>query len=333
MANPLKTVLDEMAKVGNYAVQRLGDRPLEMPRVSSGSVSLDMAMGGGYPQGRIIELYGPESGGKTLLALTAIAACQKAGGRCLFVDAENSLEPVWAARIGVDTKELLIDASENAEDTMRRLEIAAVSNEFDLIVVDSVAALSPKDLIGDDRPEHTMGLFARVFGNALRALNTNMQHSKTVVIFLNHLRNKITMFGDPETTPGGLAFKHYASIRVRVSKASDSVRYDSAKQPIGHDLQVKCVKNKTAPPLRKAKVPITYSGSGQLGVIHALDFAYAGEEKGLLTFSGGVKYGGKALDGIDVKFKSWDDFYAWIMDPVNSAVVQKMKDEIINHVS
>lgn len=276
------TLKDIEKQFGKGSVMRLGDRTnVDVDAISSGSLSLDAALGiGGYPKGRIVEIYGPESSGKTTLALHAIAECQKAGGRAAFIDAENAIDPLYARNLGVDIDELILSQPDSGEQALDIVEVLVKSGAVDLIVVDSVAALVPQAELDGEMGDAQVGLQARMMSKAMRKLSGAMNRSECTAIFINQLREKVgVMFGNPETTPGGRALKFYSSVRLDIRR-SEQIKI--GQDVVGNKANIRVVKNKVAPPFKLVSVEIIY-GKGVSFIGEVIDM---GVEFDLIEKSG-----------------------------------------------
>ena len=267
---------------GKGSMMRLGDTDREpIPAISTGSLGLDVALGiGGLPRGRVVEIYGPESSGKTTLTLQVIAEAQKAGGSCAFIDAEHALDPIYAGNLGVDVDNLLVSQPDTGEQALEICDMVVRSGALDVVVIDSVAALTPKAEIEGDMGDSHMGLQARLMSQALRKMTGNIKNSNTLVIFINQIRMKIgVMFGSPETTTGGNALKFYSSVRLDIRRIGSIKEGDEA---VGNETRVKVVKNKVAPPFRQAEFQIMYGK----GIHHLGEVVDLGVKQGLVEKSG-----------------------------------------------
>ena len=330
-ANPnaerLKALQAAMAKIekdfGKGSIMKLGDESVEdVDTIPTGSLSLDAALGvGGYPKGRIIEIFGPESSGKTTLALHAIAEAQKAGGLAAFIDAEHALDRFYAAKLGVNTDDLLISQPDNGEQALEIADQLIRSSAIDIIVIDSVAALTPKAEIEGDMGDNKVGLQARLMSQALRKLTSSISKTNTTCIFINQLREKIgIMFGNPETTTGGNALKFYASVRLDIRRVTTLKDGDT---PIGNQVRVKIVKNRVAPPFRKAEFEITFGE----GISRAGEIVDLGVELGILKKSGSwFSYGetrlGQGRDAVKKLIKDNPE----LSEEIEAQIAEALKD-------
>ena len=320
----LKLTMDKMDKTyGKGAVMRLGDSPaVDIEVIPSGSLSIDIALGiGGYPRGRVVEIFGPESSGKTTLALHAIAETQKTGGIAAFIDAEHAFDRFYAEALGVNTEDLIISQPDNGEQALEIADNLIRSGAIDLIVIDSVAALTPRAEIEGEMGENKVGLHARLMSQALRKLTGTISKTQCTCMFINQLREKIgVMFGNPEVTTGGNALKFYSSVRVDIRR---STQIKVADRVVGNRIRVKIVKNKMAPPFRLAEFEIMYGeGISRLGEI--IDF---GLEHDILTRSGSwFSYGstklGQGRDGVKILLKDNPE----LTEEIEAKVLEKLKN-------
>ena len=302
----LSAVMDKIEKdFGKGAIMKMSSKKVdEVPVIPSGSITIDQALGiGGYPKGRVIEIFGPESSGKTTLAIHAIAEAQKAGGIAAFIDAEHAFDSAYARKLGVDIDELLISQPDNGEQALEIADHLIRSSAIDIVVIDSVAALTPKAEIEGEMGESKMGLQARLMSQALRKLTASISKTRTVCIFINQLRDKIgVVYGNPETTTGGNALKFYASVRIDIRKAS--VIKDGEEQ-LGARAKVKIVKNKLAPPFRLAEFDIMYGeGISKIGEIIDLGVDLGILKKSGSWFSYGERKIGQGRDSVKELLKS-----------------------------
>jgi len=319
----LETALSQIERqFGKGTVMRMGDQAtVAVEVVPSGSLALDAALGiGGYPRGRVIEIYGPESSGKTTLALHAIAEAQKLGGTCAFVDAEHALDISYAGKLGVQVDDLLVSQPDSGEQALEVVDMLTRSGALDIIVVDSVAALTPKAELDGDMGDSHMGLQARLMSQALRKLTGSISRSKTLIIFINQIRMKIgVMFGNPETTTGGNALKFYASVRLDIRRTGAIKKGDEV---LGNETRVKVLKNKMAPPFKQARFSIMYGE----GISHAGEILDMGVEHNLINKSGawyaiGTERIGQGRENAIVFLKEHPD----MMDDIEA----KLRDELV----
>ncbi len=323
-AGNINTTLDAIrVKFGEEAIMKLGDRPkVGVDAISTGSIGLDAALGvGGLPRGRIIEIFGPESSGKTTLSLHVIAEAQKAGGICAFIDAEHAMDPEYSKRLGVKIDELLISQPDTGEQALEIVDSLVRSGKLDVIVVDSVAALTPKDEIEGDMGAYHVGKQARLMSQALRKLTAIVAKSKTIVIFINQIRMQIgVMFGNPETTPGGKALKFYTSVRLDIRRIA---QIKKGEEVMGGRTRVKVVKNKVAAPFRQTEFDLMYNeGISREGELIAL-----GEKFGIMKKSGNsYEYGDTKLGrGYDATRQFLRENKK-VSDQILKEIRQKLKD-------
>jgi recombination protein RecA len=319
----LSAALSQIEKqFGKGSVMRLGDASAtyDVETISTGSLGLDIALGvGGLPRGRIIEIYGPESSGKTTLTLQVIAEAQRAGGTAAFVDAEHALDPVYAEKLGVNVQDLLVSQPDTGEQALEITDMLVRSGAVDVIVVDSVAALTPKAEIEGEMGDAHVGLQARLMSQALRKLTGNIKRSNAVVIFINQIRMKIgVMFGNPETTTGGNALKFYASVRLDIRRIG---ALKSGDEVIGNQTRVKVVKNKVAPPFREAEFEIMY-GAGISRVGEIIDI---GVQQGLIEKSGSwYAYNGERIGQGKENARAFLDQHREIADEIEAKIREKL---------
>ena len=322
-ADALDETLKQIQKLfGKGAVMRLGEREaVDVDAIPSGSLLLDEALGvGGYPKGRIIEIFGPESSGKTTLALHAIAECQKHGGRAAFIDAEHSIDPIYAKNLGVDINELILSQPDNGEQALEIAEMLASSGSISLIIVDSVAALVPQAELDGEMGDSSVGLQARLMSKAMRKIAGILNKKECAVIFINQLREKVgVMYGNPETTSGGRALKFYASIRIDIRR-TEAIKQGS--DIIGNTCRVKIVKNKVSPPFKQCEIDIIY-GQGISKEAEVLDRAV---ELGFIKKAGAwFEYNGNKIaqgrDAAKLYLKENESVYNELLDKIKNGVV------------
>jgi recombination protein RecA len=318
----LQLTMDKIEKgYGKGTIMRMGDKVVEdVPSISSGSIALDVALGvGGYPRGRVTEIYGPESSGKTTLAIHAIAEAQKVGGIAAFIDAEHAFDRFYAEKLGVDIQNLLISQPDNGEQALEIADHLIRSGAIDIIVIDSVAALTPKAEIEGEMGDSKMGLQARLMSQALRKLAANINKTNTCCIFINQLREKIgVMFGNPETTTGGNALKFYASVRVDIRRTTQIKDGEEIK---GNRTRVKIVKNKLAPPFRKAEFDIMYGeGISKAGEIIDLGVDFEVVKKSGSWFSYGDTKLGQGRDAVKQLIKDNPELF----EELEKKIIEKL---------
>ena len=320
----LQLTLDKLDKTyGKGSVMRLGDSAIEeVESISSGSIGLDIALGvGGYPKGRVIEIYGPESSGKTTLTIHAIAECQKKGGIAAFIDAEHAFDRFYAEKLGVDVQELIISQPDNGERALEIADNLIRSGAVDIVVIDSVAALTPKSEIEGEMGDSKMGLHARLMSQALRKLTGSISRTNCTVFFINQLREKIgVMFGNPETTTGGNALKFYASVRLDIRRSTQIK--DADAKVLGNKTRVKVVKNKVAPPFRTTEFDIMYGeGISKIGEIIDIGVNYEIIKKSGSWFSYGETKLGQGRDAVKTILIENPD----LMDELEEKIMETLK--------
>jgi len=332
----LETALAQIEKqFGTGTIMRMGDKAhVDIEVIGSGSLALDSALGiGGYPRGRIVEIYGPESSGKTTLALHAVAEAQKAGGKVAFIDAEHALDPAYAKKLGVDVDNLYLSQADCGEQALEIVDMLTRSGAMDILVIDSVAALTPRAELDGDMGDSHMGLQARLMSQALRKLTSAISRTKTTVVFINQIRMKIgVMFGSPETTTGGNALKFYASVRLDVRRIG-SVK--KGEDIIGNDTKVKVVKNKMAPPFRIAKFSIMYGeGVSRVGEVIDMGVEYGYVKKSGAWYAVGTERIGQGRDKAITYLKEHPDMLFDVESKVRAELelpsIEKPKKETAN---
>ena len=322
----LNLALDKLDKTyGKGSVMRLGDQTIEkIEAISSGSIGLDIALGvGGYPKGRVVEIYGPESSGKTTLTLHAIAECQKAGGIAAFIDAEHAFDRLYAQNLGIDLGELVISQPDNGEQALEIADNLIRSGAIDMLVIDSVAALTPKSEIEGEMGDSKMGLHARLMSQALRKLTGSISKTNCTVFFINQLREKIgVMFGNPETTTGGNALKFYASVRVDIRRSTQLKNADGGV--LGNKTRVKIVKNKVAPPFKTTEFDIMYGeGISKVGEILDIGVEHDIIEKSGSWFSYGGSKLGQGRDAVKAILKDNPE----LMEELEQKILEELKTD------
>ena len=322
----LNLTLDKLDKTyGKGSVMRLGDQTIEkIEAISSGSIGLDIALGvGGYPKGRVVEIYGPESSGKTTLTLHAIAECQKAGGIAAFIDAEHAFDRLYAQNLGIDLGELVISQPDNGEQALEIADNLIRSGAIDMLVIDSVAALTPKSEIEGEMGDSKMGLHARLMSQALRKLTGSISKTNCTVFFINQLREKIgVMFGNPETTTGGNALKFYASVRVDIRRSTQLKNADGGV--LGNKTRVKIVKTKVAPPFKTTEYDIMYGeGISKIGEILDIGVEHDIIEKSGSWFSYGGSKLGQGRDAVKAILKDNPE----LMEELEQKILEELKTD------